>query len=74
MTGLMSYARAKGMNGGGGVELETESRHENIMKKSEKSITSFQTRIRKVLREIKLTPILFSVLSFACLLQPLVFF
>ena len=49
MTGLMSYARAKGMNGGGGVELETESRHENIMKKSEKSITSFQTGIRRKL-------------------------
>ena len=29
--------------GEGGVELETESRHENIMKKSEKSISSFQT-------------------------------
>ena len=37
------------MNWGGGRVEQTESRHENIMKKSEKSITSFQTGIRRKL-------------------------
>ena len=46
---LMGNSRGKGMNWGGGRVEQTESRHENIMKKSEKSITSFQTGIRRKL-------------------------
>ena len=62
---LMSNAWGKGMNWGGRVE-HTESRHENIMKKSEKSILFISNLIHEGTWEIKLTSIFFSALSLAC--------
>ena len=69
---LMSNAWGKGMNWGGRVE-HTESRHENIMKKSEKSILFISNLIHEGTWEIKLTSIFFSALSLA-FLQTLVIF